>query len=142
MYMDFGLTFEKLLLIGVIAALIIGPERLPKAAETFAGFVRKAGEYVRETKSRMRDEIGPEIDDVDWRKLDPRQYDPRRIIRDALMDDTPSTTATSAAAGGAAAGGAAAAASAAKPVLDPPRSPLVRPAFTSDAPPPFDLEAT
>ena len=137
MYMDFGLTFEKLLLIGVIAALIIGPERLPKAAEAFAGFVRKAGEYVRETKSRMRDEIGPEIDDVDWRKLDPRQYDPRRIIRDALMDDTPSTAATSAATGGAAA-----AASAAKPVLDPPRSPLVRPAFTSEAPPPFDLEAT
>ncbi len=137
MYMDFGLTFEKLLLIGVIAALIIGPERLPKAAEAFAGFVRKAGEYVRETKSKMRDEIGPEIDDVDWRKLDPRQYDPRRIIRDALMDDTPSTAATSAATGGAAA-----AASAAKPVLDPPRSPLVRPAFTSEAPPPFDLEAT
>lgn len=137
MYMDFGLTFEKLLLIGVIAALIIGPERLPKAAETFAGFVRKAGEYVRETKSKMRDEIGPEIDDVDWRKLDPRQYDPRRIIRDALMDDTPSTAATSAAAGGAAV-----AASAATPMLDPPRSPLVRPAFTSDAPPPFDLEAT
>ncbi|MCS3842041.1 Sec-independent protein translocase TatB [Microbacterium sp. AK031] len=135
--MDFGLTFEKLLLIGVIAALIIGPERLPKAAETFAGFVRRAGEYVRETKSKMRDEIGPEIDDVDWRKLDPRQYDPRRIIRDALMDDTPSTAATSAAAGGAAA-----AVSAATPVLDPPRSPLVRPAFTSDAPPPFDLEAT
>ncbi|WP_426184111.1 Sec-independent protein translocase TatB [Microbacterium sp. TWP3-1-2b2] len=138
--MDFGLTFEKLLLIGVIAAVIIGPERLPKAAETFAGFVRKAGEYLRDTKSRMRDEIGPEIDDVDWRKLDPRQYDPRRIIRDALMDDAPtaSTTASAAATGGTAA----AAPSAAAPVLDPPRSPLVRPEFTSTTPPPFDLEAT
>jgi sec-independent protein translocase protein TatB len=136
--MDFGLTFEKLLLIGVIAAVIIGPERLPKAAETFAGFVRKAGEYLRDTKSKMRDEIGPEIDDVDWRKLDPRQYDPRRIIRDALMDDTPSTPATASAA----AGTAAVAASAAAPVLDPPRSPLVRPAFTGETPPPFDLEAT
>ena len=134
--MDFGLTFEKLLLIGVIAALIIGPERLPKAAEAFAGFVRKAGEYVRETKSKMRDEIGPEIDDVDWRKLDPRQYDPRRIIRDALMDDAPAAATSAAVAGGAAV------ASAATPVLDPPRSPLVRPAFTSEAPPPFDLEAT
>ncbi|MGV2983103.1 Sec-independent protein translocase TatB [Microbacterium sp. AGC85] len=135
--MDFGLTFEKLLLIGVLAAVIIGPERLPKAAETFAGFVRRAGEYLRDTKSKMRDEIGPEIDDVDWRKLDPRQYDPRRIIRDALMDDAPAA-ATSAAA----VAGGAAVASAATPVLDPPRSPLVRPAFTSETPPPFDLEAT
>ncbi|MDQ0644975.1 Sec-independent protein translocase TatB [Microbacterium murale] len=131
--MDFGLTFEKLLLIGVLAAVIIGPERLPKAAETFAGFVRRAGEYLRDTKSKMRDEIGPEIDDVDWRKLDPRQYDPRRIIRDALMDDAPSATT---------AASSAVTASAATPVLDPPRSPLVRPEFTSATPPPFDLEAT
>lgn len=137
--MDFGLTFEKLLLIGVIAAVIIGPERLPKAAETFAGFVRRAGEYLRDTKSKMRDEIGPEIDDVDWRKLDPRQYDPRRIIRDALMDDAPSAVPATTSA---AAGTAAVAASAATPLLDPPRSPMVRPAFTSEAPPPFDLEAT
>lgn len=144
--MDFGLTFEKLLLIGVIAAFIIGPERLPKAAETFAKFVRRAGEYVRDTKSKMKDEIGPEIDDMDWRKLDPRQYDPRRIIRDALMDDSPSTATATATAGTSTAGatmsaataaGAAAAGSAAAP-----RQPRLRPEFTRDSPPPYDLEAT
>jgi sec-independent protein translocase protein TatB len=37
-------------------------------------------------KDRMRDEMGPDFDDVDWKKLDPRQYDPRRIIREALND--------------------------------------------------------
>ena len=30
--------------------------------------------------------MGPEFDDIDWRKFDPRQYDPRRIVRDALSD--------------------------------------------------------
>jgi sec-independent protein translocase protein TatB len=35
----------------------------------------------------MREEMGPEFDEVDWKKLDPRQYDPRRIIREALLDD-------------------------------------------------------
>ncbi|WP_236124032.1 twin-arginine translocase TatA/TatE family subunit [Microbacterium sp. KUDC0406] len=85
--MDFGLTFEKLLLIGVVAVLIVGPERLPALAEKFAKFVRQAGEYIRDTKGRMREEMGPEIDDIDWRKLDPRQYDPRRIIREALLDE-------------------------------------------------------
>lgn len=132
--MDFGLTFEKLLLIGVIAAIIIGPERLPQAAEAFSRFVRKAAEYLRDTKSRMRDEIGPEIDDVDWRKLDPRQYDPRRIIRDALLEDSPSVSKP------APAPAAAAAAAAAQPAA--PRTSLVRPDFTRDAPPPFDVEAT
>jgi sec-independent protein translocase protein TatB len=85
--MEFGLTFDKLLLIGLVAVLIIGPERLPKAAEAFSKFVRRAGEYLRDTKDKMKDELGPEIDEVDWRKLDPRQYDPRRIIREALVDD-------------------------------------------------------
>jgi len=145
--MDFGLTFEKLLLIGVIAAIIIGPERLPKAAESFAKFVRRAGEYLRDTRSRMRDEIGPEIDDVDWRKLDPRQYDPRRIIRDALMDDSPSTTATATATGPTTPGaavpaGAAAGATAAGTAAAATRSPRLRPEFTRESPPPYDLEAT
>lgn len=130
--MDFGLTFEKLLLIGVLAAIIIGPERLPKAAETFARFVRRAGEYLRDTKSRMRDEIGPEIDDVDWRKLDPRQYDPRRIIRDALLEE-PSVAAAPAAA---------TTAVASAPTNEYPRKPVLRPIFTRDAPPPYDVEAT
>ena len=78
--MQFGITFEKLLLIGLIAALLIGPERLPRYAESVAKLARRAGEFLRDTKSRVRDEMGPDIDDVDWRKLDPRQYDPRRIL--------------------------------------------------------------
>lgn len=44
-------------------------------------------------KDRMREEMGPDFDDIDWKQLDPRQYDPRRIIRDALLDDdTPPVT--------------------------------------------------
>jgi len=139
--MEFGLTFEKILLIGVIAAVIIGPERLPKAAEAFAKFVRRAGEYLRDTKTRMRDEIGPEIDDVDWRKLDPRQYDPRRIIRDALLEDGPAVaTATAATASAAAAPAVAADALDAGAIAA--RAPRSRPEFTRESPPPFDTEAT
>ena len=38
-------------------------------------------------KNQLASEMGDEFNDVDWRKLDPRQYDPRRIIRDALIED-------------------------------------------------------
>ena len=138
MYMEFGLNFEKLLLIGLIAVLIIGPERLPMVAEKFAGFVKRAGEYVRDTKSKMRDEIGPEIDDVDWRKLDPRQYDPRRIIRDALMDDSPVKPVSAVQSAAVTATAVATAA----PSASSSRTPLVRPEFTRDDPPPYDREAT
>ena len=30
--------------------------------------------------------MGPEFEDINWRQFDPRQYDPRRIVREALMD--------------------------------------------------------
>ena len=83
----FGLTFEKLLLIGVIAAFLLGPERLPVYAQKLGELVRKLRGFTSGAKERMREEMGPEFDEVDWRKLDPRQYDPRRIIRDALLDD-------------------------------------------------------
>ncbi|HRQ00386.1 MAG TPA: Sec-independent protein translocase TatB [Terrimesophilobacter sp.] len=87
----FGLTFEKLLLIGVIAVFVLGPDRLPYYASQLAKFVKGAKAFADSAKDRMREELGPDFDDVDWKKLDPRQYDPRRIIREALVEDAPTT---------------------------------------------------
>ena len=85
----FGLTFEKLLIIGVIAVFLLGPERLPHYAAQLGRLVRSLRDMANGAKDRMRDEMGPDFDDVDWKKLDPRQYDPRRIIREALTDVDP-----------------------------------------------------
>jgi sec-independent protein translocase protein TatB len=85
----FGLTFEKLLIIGVIAVFLLGPERLPYYAGKLGQLVRSLRDLANGAKDRMREEMGPEFDDVDWKKLDPRQYDPRRIIREALSDADP-----------------------------------------------------
>jgi sec-independent protein translocase protein TatB len=82
----FGLTFDKLLVIGVLAVFLLGPERLPGYASKLAQLVRSLRDMANGAKARMRDEMGPEFDEVEWQKLDPRQYDPRRIIRDALLD--------------------------------------------------------
>lgn len=87
--MSFGLTIEKLLLIGIIAVFLIGPDRLPGYTAQFARLIKSLRDMARGAKDRMRDELGPDFDELEWKKLDPRQYDPRRIIRDALLDDTP-----------------------------------------------------
>ena len=126
--MFFGLTIEKLLVIGVIAALIVGPERLPRYAETLAQFTMRARDYFRVAKTRVREEMGEDFDAVDWRTLDPRQYDPRRIIKEALLDDAPVPPLR-----------AVTAATAAALV---PTSPLESKSFTPDETPPFDTEAT
>jgi len=128
--MFFGLTFEKVLVIGVIAALLIGPERLPRYAEMLAQFVKRARDFAQGARTRVREEMGPEFDDVDWRKLDPRQYDPRRIIREALLEDEPPAASP------------AAAPVPPTPAVTPRAAPRGRQTFTALAPPPFDAEAT
>ncbi len=80
----FDLSFDKLLVIGAVALFVIGPQRLPYYAAQLGKLVRTLRGVTDAAKTRIRDEIG---EDVDWTKIDPRQYDPRRIIRDALTDD-------------------------------------------------------
>jgi sec-independent protein translocase protein TatB len=80
-------------------------------------------------KEQLREEVGDEIVDMDWRKLDPRQYDPRRIIREALLDDDVAPVRTAPAA--------AAAAVAARPR---PTGPVEQ--LEPGSPAPFDPEAT
>jgi sec-independent protein translocase protein TatB len=86
----FGLTMDKIAIIAVVAAFVIGPQRLPAAAQRLAALVRQLRALGETARSRARDELGDSFDDVEWKKLDPRQYDPRRIIRDALTDHTES----------------------------------------------------
>jgi sec-independent protein translocase protein TatB len=86
---SFGLTFEKLIFIGIIAVILLGPDRLPYYASQLARLVKSLKSFANGAKDRMREEMGPDFDEMDWKKLDPRQYDPRRIIREALVDDEP-----------------------------------------------------
>ena len=94
--MSFGLTIEKLLLIGVIALFLIGPDRLPAYSAQFGRLVRQLRDMASGAKDRMREELGPDFDDMDWKKLDPRQYDPRRIIREALQEEPAKAPASAA----------------------------------------------
>jgi sec-independent protein translocase protein TatB len=110
-------------MIAVIAAILIGPERLPQAAEWLGRAARKAREYVQGARNRVEQEVGEDFGDVDWKKLDPRQYDPRRIIREALLDDAPVSAPAAASAPA-------------------PRTTIVAHTFSSESLPPFDNEAT
>jgi sec-independent protein translocase protein TatB len=85
----FGINGAEFVVLLVVAVVIIGPERLPRYAEQLGSFVRSARGYLRDAKARVDTELGDELGDVDWSKLDPRQYDPRRIVREALLDDEP-----------------------------------------------------
>lgn len=87
----FGIDGGKFLALVVIAVVVVGPERLPGYAEKLAVWVRTLRTFLREAKQRVDEELGDQVGDVDWAALDPRRYDPRRIVREALLDDPPAS---------------------------------------------------
>lgn len=125
----------EFILLLVVAVLVIGPERLPKYAEQLGQWARQARGFVQDTKSRVDTELGDDLKDVDWAALDPRRYDPRRIVREALLDDPPPARPASTRVRASAAPVAAAGASWQASTRDPA-------APTAGAPIPFDDEAT
>ena len=80
----------------LLAFLLIGPERLPEVLATVRRYVREARRMADGARDQLREQMGPEFDDIDWKAYDPRQYDPRRIVRDALREplDDPAPTVT------------------------------------------------
>lgn len=79
-----GWEFVLLVVIGVV---VLGPERLPEYAAKLRGLIRQVRAMADNARGQLREQMGPEFDDVDWQAFDPRRYDPRRIVRDALLED-------------------------------------------------------
>ncbi|GAA4771163.1 Sec-independent protein translocase family protein [Microbacterium gilvum] len=79
----FGLTFEKLLVLALIAAVIVGPSRLPQYAHRLAELIRSVRSFLDAARERTEAETGVSLEE--WKQMDPRRYDPRRIVREALV---------------------------------------------------------
>jgi sec-independent protein translocase protein TatB len=83
----FGINGGEAIILVLLVLFVIGPERLPEYAEKLKELVKAAKRYATGATEELKETLGPELADVDWRKLDPRQYDPRTIVRQALLED-------------------------------------------------------
>lgn len=85
----FGLSIEKIIVVGMVAAVVIGPQRLPLYAEKLATVIRNFRSFTESTRRRAEEELGVPVaamDPTTWNSRF-RAYDPRRIVRDALDSD-------------------------------------------------------
>jgi sec-independent protein translocase protein TatB len=85
----FDINGGEFLILVVVALVVLGPERLPQYAAQLGRLVRDARGFAVRAREQVRNEMGEEFDEVDWKALDPRQYDPRRIVREALLEGDP-----------------------------------------------------
>lgn len=121
----------EMLVLVVVGLVILGPERLPGAIRWTTGTLRQARDYVTSATDQLRDEMGPEFDDLraplnELQKL--RGMTPRAALTRHLLDGDDSLfTAVSS-------------------LGEEPRSaapsPAAAPRLAPGAPAPFDADAT
>ncbi|MCW8932210.1 MAG: Sec-independent protein translocase protein TatB [Gammaproteobacteria bacterium] len=61
----FDIGFWELSLIGIVALLVVGPERLPAVARTVGKYVGRANRFI----SNIKDDISKELKDEDLKKI-------------------------------------------------------------------------
>jgi sec-independent protein translocase protein TatB len=74
----------EFLTLGVIAVVVFGPDKLPKAAADAGRFMKQVRTYVNGAKEELTRELGPEFADVKVSDLTPRG-----MMRKALGPDDP-----------------------------------------------------
>lgn len=84
----FDISFTELMVIGMIALVVIGPERLPKVARTLGHLLGRAQRYVNDVKT----DIKREMDAGDLNNLK-NQFDEARSSVQASLDDASRTIA-------------------------------------------------
>ncbi len=80
MFLDLNVT--KLLVLGVVALLVFGPERLPAIAAQAGRALRELRRMAEGAKSELQENLGPEFSQFDIADLNPKHF-----VRKHLLDE-------------------------------------------------------
>ena len=84
---DFG--FDKIALIGAVALIVIGPEKLPRVARTVGHFIGKAQRYVADVKA----EVNRSIELEELKKMKGEFEDAARNVEQTVHNEIRQTSA-------------------------------------------------
>ena len=123
-----NIGWGEMLVLVIVGLVILGPERLPGAIRWSSDALRKARDYVSGATSNLREELGPDFDDLreplaELQKL--RGMSPRAALTKHLLDGDDSFLTGKFD----------------KPIELPPQTPSTNPEKASGATP-FDTDAT
>lgn len=79
----FDIGFSELLVIGIVALVVIGPEKLPKVARTIGHLLGRAQRYVNDVKSDINREI--QLDEL--KKLQSQVAESARTLEESVRQE-------------------------------------------------------
>ena len=80
--MPFDLSMWKLLVLGLIAVVVFGPDRLPEIARDAARTIKQLRGMAQTARNELKAELGDTVGDFDLADLNPRTF-----VRKHLLDD-------------------------------------------------------
>jgi len=115
----FDLSMWKLMVLGVIALVVFGPDKLPQLARDAGRTMRQLRVMAQTARTELKAELGDTVGEFDFSDLNPRTFVRKHLLDDLDADLTAPAATT--------------AATSARPA--PAAAPLTSPA-------PYDLDAT
>jgi len=76
--------WPEILVIGTVAMLVFGPDKLPDVARQAGRFIRTVRQMAENAKNDLGREIGKDLSGVELHELDPRE-----VVRRQFLDDQP-----------------------------------------------------
>ncbi|TXL61959.1 sec-independent translocase [Aeromicrobium terrae] len=76
----FGMGWPEIALIGVVAIIVFGPDKLPDLAKQAGRFVRTVRRMAENAKNDLGREMGQDLSNLNLRDLDPREVVRRNIL--------------------------------------------------------------
>ena len=70
----------EILVLIVLAVVIFGPERLPEFARKAAQVLHYVRGLAGQAQNQLKEELGPEFSDMDFRDLNPRQFVKKHLL--------------------------------------------------------------
>lgn len=89
----FGIGVPEFLVIGVVAMLVFGPDKLPDIARQAGRFLRTIKQMAENARDDLGKEIGQDLSGYNLKDLDPREMVRRSMVDD---DDKPVTKSSAA----------------------------------------------
>lgn len=81
--------WSELLVLGIVALVVLGPERLPEAARWLASMIRKVKEFAGNAQQQLKDDYGTDFEEFSepLKQLNElRGLSPRAMVTKHLLD--------------------------------------------------------
>lgn len=85
--MGIDFNFPEIIILGILAVVIFGPEKLPELARKAARIIAYLRRVGNDARSQLRDELGPEFDDLRLSDLNPKNFVQRHLLSADEVDD-------------------------------------------------------